>query len=715
MSSNNKCAIYARYSNIDKKTDGDECQSINNQIRILSEYAIEQGFTIYDKYFDYHISGTIFDREGLNRLLADAKAKKFNIIIVKDLSRFGRNYIEVGTYLNKIFPDLGIRFIAVNDNLDTDKPYDVMEIGLKNLLNHLYVKDIGRKIRRTFSMKLKTEMMRSRHYGYVIKNKKATIYEPEAKIVRRIFNEANNGKSIFDIYTDLNKDEIPNPGSSYYLKTNNKEKYSLTKEKKWNTTKVKDVLTDEFYTGVTINCAREVKSTNERNIRIENTHPVIISKDLFNEVNNKLFGSENYSIWKGRLKHMIYCKKCLARNNLNKGKASISLKEIDNKLYYIDYECKVRYPFDLFNKRLYEQLLSRYNYISNHKNEYINKALIELTSIDGKALEYFNLKDKYQNDFSNLFETYINGEISEAVYKEKADDLKNKISKCETYINNLQISDVTNNFVITKVNKFLNSFYESENPLDTIKEFVDVALYDPRNGKLEIILKFETELGLPSAKLENIIVPEIIKSKDFDLNKIILDILKEHPYLKIKGILNEAQKIWDGFTYESIKKRIFRLKNKGLVKTEPTKNKNADGYMLAETSPDDFDYKGMTLSRIEKECYKYIYNNPKVSYDDIANHFNVSNSQAREYVLALRNQKAFDDPHFDKTYIPRGSLYSIYTGHQKLSSDIEDKVIEYIKNNPLVSRYKLKNTFNITEGQARKLLERVKKEVVCNE
>ena len=114
---NTKAGIYLRLSNDDERTG--ESLSIENQRRILEKYVMEQGFELVDTYIDDGVSGTSFDRPGVQRLFEDAKIGRINVIIVKDLSRFGRNYIEVGQYTDYIFPMYNIRFIALGDNGDT--------------------------------------------------------------------------------------------------------------------------------------------------------------------------------------------------------------------------------------------------------------------------------------------------------------------------------------------------------------------------------------------------------------------------------------------------------------------------------------------------------------------------------------------------------------------------------------------------------------------
>ena len=144
---NTKAGIYLRLSNDDECTG--ESLSIENQIRILEKYVMEQGFELVDTYIDDGVSGTSFDRPGVQRLLEDAKIGRINVIIVKDLSRFGRNYIEVGQYTDYIFPMYNIRFIALGDNVDTanseSSGMDMMPI--MNVFNEWHAANTSKKSR----------------------------------------------------------------------------------------------------------------------------------------------------------------------------------------------------------------------------------------------------------------------------------------------------------------------------------------------------------------------------------------------------------------------------------------------------------------------------------------------------------------------------------------------------------------------------------------
>ena len=184
--------LYLRLSQEDERQG--ESLSIDNQRHILRKYAEENGFEIYGEYIDDGVSGTTFDRPQVQRLLDDAKTGVINTIIVKDLSRFGRNYIEVGQYLDYVFPAFGIRFIAIQDNVDTsNRDSGAMEMmPIMNVFNEWHAANTSKKIR---AVKRENAMngvycAKKASYGYIMgDDKKHTpiIDEETAPIVRRIF------------------------------------------------------------------------------------------------------------------------------------------------------------------------------------------------------------------------------------------------------------------------------------------------------------------------------------------------------------------------------------------------------------------------------------------------------------------------------------------------------------------------------------------------
>ena len=163
-----KVGMYLRLSNEDERAG--ESLSIENQRKILSNYISEQGWTLYDEYVDDGISGTTFDRPGVQRMLDDAKNGRINLILCKDLSRFGRNYIQVGQYTDYIFPMYNIRFIALTDNVDTANSestgMDMMPI--MNVFNEWHAANTSKKLRAVINSNAKAGKYRTTYcaYGY---------------------------------------------------------------------------------------------------------------------------------------------------------------------------------------------------------------------------------------------------------------------------------------------------------------------------------------------------------------------------------------------------------------------------------------------------------------------------------------------------------------------------------------------------------------------
>ena len=204
-----KVGMYLRLSKDDERAG--ESLSIENQRKVLTNYITEQGWTLYDEYVDDGVSGVTFERPGVQRLLDDAKAGRINLIICKDLSRFGRNYIQVGQYTDYIFPMYNIRFIALTDNVDTASSdtasMDMMPI--MNVFNEWYAANTSKKIRAVLETNAKAGKYHTTFssYGYVKGDdeKRTPIIDPEAAmVVRRIFEMRAAGYNVKRIATVLN-------------------------------------------------------------------------------------------------------------------------------------------------------------------------------------------------------------------------------------------------------------------------------------------------------------------------------------------------------------------------------------------------------------------------------------------------------------------------------------------------------------------------------
>ena len=293
-----KTAIYARLSREDN-LNGSE--SIENQLEYIKSYLASRPYLeCVDIYIDNGFTGTDFDRPNWQRLMEDVKDKKINCIVVKDLSRLGRNYIETGEFLEKICPFFGIRFIAINDNFDTDtaEANGQLSVSLSNIINDYYAKDISRKV----TSALKTKMENGEYigswekYGYLKspENKNQLIVNPEtAPVVQMIYKWRSEGISYMGINKKLNDMGIPSPGqykADRGIVTNNNQKAHKIL---WNKHMVTEILKDTVYlghlaqrkAGQCLYAGIPYGRFDEQDwIVVENTHEALISQELFDKV-----------------------------------------------------------------------------------------------------------------------------------------------------------------------------------------------------------------------------------------------------------------------------------------------------------------------------------------------------------------------------------------------------------------------------------------------
>ena len=281
-------ALYCRLS-VDDKADG-ESNSIANQKTILSRYAAERGFSNPYFYVDDGVTGTSFNRPGLNAMLDDVKARKISTVIIKDQSRIGRDVLEVGL-LKRTFEEYDVRFIAANDNLDTANGFDIMSI-FRDVFNEWYVADTSKKIRAVKrSNALAGKCAGRPPYGYRAKDGKSNqeweIDEPAAQIVREVFRRVVAGDGVFVIAKDLDSRGVDTP-LIYYRKL--KGLPPLNKDSTWVTFIVSKMCENQAYIGNLVSQKvttpsyknkKKVERPEEDWVIIENHHPPIIDIETF--------------------------------------------------------------------------------------------------------------------------------------------------------------------------------------------------------------------------------------------------------------------------------------------------------------------------------------------------------------------------------------------------------------------------------------------------
>ena len=347
--------IYVRLSQEDMRAG--ESLSIENQKLILTKYVKEQGWNLIDIYVDDGYSGTDFDRPGVQRLLDDAKEKKTNLIICKDLSRFGRNYIEVGRYVDYIFPSYNIRFIALNDNVDTankdSSALDMMPI--LNLFNEWHCASTSKKIKAVIAANAKAGKYRAccAPYGYVksdSENKLPVPDEPAASIVKRIFELRAKGISPRHICDMFNEEKIPTPSDYAAVKhgvTTNRSVNHL-----WYPEGIRRITSNPTYLGhlvqlrtttVSYKNHKVVKNSEEEMVIIKNTHEPLVSQELCDKVREM-----EASVSQGKrdkhgeimpLSGLMYCADCGDKMRLGWNNTTAGSKKKPRKYLRHNYQC----------------------------------------------------------------------------------------------------------------------------------------------------------------------------------------------------------------------------------------------------------------------------------------------------------------------------------------------------------------------------------------
>ncbi|MCI9191636.1 MAG: recombinase family protein [Lachnospiraceae bacterium] len=292
-----RTGIYVRLSVEDN--GGDAKDSIQNQTEYLKEYVSREhsDLQLLRIYADNGTSGTSFDRDGWKRLMADIKTGEIQCIVVKDFSRIGRNYIEVGNYMEKIFPFLGIRVISINDNFDSrEKPFheNMLMNSLVNIVNDYYAKDISRKVvqARKIMQKNGEYTAGTCPYGYKKsrEDKRKLTVDPEtADVVKKIFEWRTQGKSNGWITKALNELAVPSPG--LYQLLNGNQAYQRSSHAKWNIAHISGILKNPVYLGHLAqgkskrsyfreNGAKK-RTCREDWIISENTHEPLVTQEQF--------------------------------------------------------------------------------------------------------------------------------------------------------------------------------------------------------------------------------------------------------------------------------------------------------------------------------------------------------------------------------------------------------------------------------------------------
>ncbi|WP_432400840.1 recombinase family protein [Wukongibacter sp. M2B1] len=293
--------MYLRISSEDMKASDGDSNSIVSQRERIKDYIAnhnELKNASLKEYVDDGISGTNFEREAVMTLIEDAKHGLIDCVMVKDFSRFGRNYIETGTYIDKIFPFLGIRFIAVNDHYDSQKVSGTggIDVAFKNMIHDFYSKDLSKKVisAKKANAEKGIHMTAYAPYGFVKdKDKKLTPDGESSCIVKRIFDMRLDGETLTEIAKTLNKEEVPSP---LMLRKIRKDNFPCNRSNEityWRASRIQAILKDRRYVGdavygkykrAEIGSKKDIKVPESQWIVVEDAHEGIVNRQDFEKV-----------------------------------------------------------------------------------------------------------------------------------------------------------------------------------------------------------------------------------------------------------------------------------------------------------------------------------------------------------------------------------------------------------------------------------------------
>jgi DNA invertase Pin-like site-specific DNA recombinase len=510
-------ALYCRLSREDERVDFSS--SIETQKKYLSRQAKLLGLIKLKYYIDDGYSGTNFDRPAFKQLLQDIENKQIENILVKDLSRLGRNYLTTGYYIEHYFPINNVRFIAINDQVDSDTQQNDF-MPFKNIMNEWYARDISRKIKSAYRTKaLNGDFTGSNApYGYMkdSQDRSHLVINPrQAEIIRTIYDLYNEGNTIYKIIKYLKSSKILTPRAETNKVTN---KYNLYFTKKypydWNYKTVQSMLSNEEYTGklvcnkhTTMSYKNKKLILNPKSdwIVIDHTHEAIISQEIFNKAKHVM--KSRYRKKAIRNKHlfmgMIRCNNCgrtltysIDKRRNDRGVYVCSTYRVHGLArctsHYIRYDkiCKFvlkeltelkekainnknKLLDKIYKKKHFEMNLEEYNGTKNddltNRLEVIKKVFTQL--YEDYALEripnddYHHLKEQYELEKTTL-EKEINNKKSISIKKEK---LLEDINEFIKILRSMKIGDeLSEQNVDLLIEKLVISEKKDENNLRTI-------------------------------------------------------------------------------------------------------------------------------------------------------------------------------------------------------------------------------------------------------
>ncbi|HEM6084237.1 TPA: DUF4368 domain-containing protein [Streptococcus suis] len=523
--------VYCRLSQ-DDGLDGDS-NSIINQKNILFEVITREKLPNPVLFVDDGFSGTNFDRPAISEALRLVENGQVSNFIVKDLSRLGRSYIKVGQLTEITFPSFDVRFIALNDGIDSNKPNETNSIFLpiKSLMDEMYAADTSKKIRAVFQAKAKSGVPVTTNppYGYLKdpSNPKNWIIDPVAsEVVKRIFQEAKSGKSLSEIAKGLENDKVFKPdrhrieiGLKPISASPNVEALPYF----WTRETLSAILGREEYLGHTVNLRTRIKSYKDKRsidlpredwLIFKNTHEAIIDQETFDIVQKMRSHKRSNQRYKNRLGHenlfagLVFCGTC--------GRKHYFCPQEKNGLNHDHYKCSgYRRPIDGCENPHYIQKSALIEIVSDKLRQTISEAQLDrenfLKKLEQQSQAQFSKDNKRQRQqlqkdehrskeidrvIQQLYEDNLLGKISDErfvklsqTYEEEQKQLQTSISDLTEKLAKQQEDSLNISKFMTRISKYTQV---SELTVEMINELIDkIVIHKPTGTKRNRIIQID--------------------------------------------------------------------------------------------------------------------------------------------------------------------------------------------------------------------------------
>ena len=507
-----RAGLYLRLS----RDDGNqESMSIANQRAMLMEYVQERGWSVEEVYIDDGYTGTNFDRPGFTRMINDIRLGRINMVITKDLSRLGRNYVRVGEYTDFFFPKHKVRYIAVTEHIDSAKDNDIA--GFLNIVNEHYAKDISRKVKSVKQSKAKRGQFIGAipSYGYAKdehNHNQLVIDEVASEVVKRIFHLYAIGHSARHIAEQLNKDNIISPRHYYYWKAGLPSPHSPNT---WSANTILQMLKKQIYIGHMVQGTRHNPSfkmkvrelvPEEDWIIVENTHEPLIDKDTWDQVqaiinarkNKRGIGTKykkngEIALFSGKIR----CADCGSKMNYMK-------KEAKGRIYHV-YRCstynikgKSACSYNAIREEVLEELIIK---------DLHRYAKIAIQDEDVLLRQIAETHDHHQANDLELIRTQVS-HAKQELYKVK--------QKCELLMEKMLDGVITN----TTFNKMIREQEQRRNELEQEISALNKSLIQTREVNQtadEMLDKFKSYIYLDKLDRESVValIDKIVVSKRY--------------------------------------------------------------------------------------------------------------------------------------------------------------------------------------------------------